>query len=163
MSTIFQKDLLSSIMRSTPFAGLGLESALLQALLFSTALAGGQAPTTTVTPSPWDTTLFKDDFNGAAGTLPDQSNWILQTGTSYPGGPANWGNGESETYTNSTQNVRLDGNGNLLIVPLKSAAGAWTSARIETRLSTYTAPAGGKMKIEASIRLPNTTTANGAG
>ena len=37
-----------------------------------------------------------------ANTLPSSANWIIDTGTSYPGGPANWGTGEIQSYTNST-------------------------------------------------------------
>ena len=64
------------------------------------------------TPTGW-TLAFADDFNGANNTLPSGANWIIDTGTSYPGGPANWGTGEIQTYTNSTANLRQDGAGNL--------------------------------------------------
>ena len=55
-------------------------------------------------PSGW-TQVWADDFTGAANTLPSSSNWIIDTGTSYPGGPAQWGTGEIQTYTNSTANL----------------------------------------------------------
>src|ERR1700743_2102655 len=57
-------------------------------------------------PSGW-TTVFSDDFNGAANTGVS-GNWIYDTG---PG--SSFGTGEIETMTNSTANVHQDGNGNL--------------------------------------------------
>src|SRR5215831_11123538 len=60
------------------------------------------------------TTVFSDDFTGAAGTGLNRSNWLYDIGTSYPGGAANWGTGEVETMTDSTNNVYQDGNGNLV-------------------------------------------------
>src|ERR1041384_6265768 len=83
------------------------------------------------TPSGWSL-AWSDDFNGSANTLPSSANWIIDTGTAYPGGPAQWGTGEIQTYTNSTSNVSLDGAGNLRITPIRNGSGQWTSARIET-------------------------------
>jgi hypothetical protein len=107
-------------------------------------------------PSGW-TQVFLDDFNGTAGTGVNTSNWQYATGTSYPGGPANWGTGEVETMTNSTNNVSLDGNGNLRITPLRDAAGNWTSGRIETNRTDFQPPAGGRLRVEARIQMPNVT------
>ncbi|GAA4057521.1 glycoside hydrolase family 16 protein [Streptomyces shaanxiensis] len=107
-------------------------------------------------PSGW-TQVFLDDFNGAAGTGVNTSNWQYATGTGYPGGPANWGTGEVETMTNSTNNVSLDGNGNLRITPLRDSAGNWTSGRIETNRTDFQPPAGGKLRIEGRIQMPNVT------
>src|SRR5207248_3427393 len=50
-------------------------------------------------------TVWSDDFTGAAGTLPSSANWLFDTGTSYPGGADHWGAGEVETMTNNTDNV----------------------------------------------------------
>ena len=41
------------------------------------------------------------------------ANWLLRTGTQYPGGAANWGTGSVETASDSTANVYLDGAGRL--------------------------------------------------
>ena len=41
------------------------------------------------------------------------ANWLLRTGTQYPGGAANWGTGSVETASASTANVYLDGAGKL--------------------------------------------------
>ncbi|EPS43648.1 hypothetical protein H072_2419 [Dactylellina haptotyla CBS 200.50] len=103
-----------------------------------------------------------DDFTGTANELPSTSNWLWDLGTSYPGGPSNWGTGEIQTYVKSTANSYLDGNGNLNIVPIKSSGGTWTSARMEST-KTFQCAAGQKMRIEASLKLPNTGTATQAG
>jgi hypothetical protein len=93
------------------------------------------------------TVVFGDDFNGAAGTRLNETNWQYDLGTSYPGGAANWGTGEVETMTSNSANVSMDGAGHLAITPLRYAAGRWTSARIETRRTDFQPPAGGKMRI----------------
>ncbi|WP_020135556.1 glycoside hydrolase family 16 protein [Streptomyces sp. 351MFTsu5.1] len=129
---------------------LGLAAALATA---ATLPADASAPTP---PTGWSQ-VFVDDFNGTAGTGVNTSNWQYATGTSYPGGPANWGTGEVETMTNSTSNVALDGNGNLRITPLRNAAGNWTSGRIETNRTDFQPPAGGKLRVEARIQMPNVT------
>lgn len=106
----------------------------------------------------WSLT-FSDDFRGPANTLPSSSNWLWDLGTSYPGGPSNWGTGEIQTYVKSTSNSYLDGDGNLNIVPIKSSSGTWTSARMES-VGTYRCVPGRKLLIEASIKLPNTPTSS---
>ncbi|MGK5683370.1 carbohydrate-binding protein [Actinoplanes sp. URMC 104] len=107
-------------------------------------------------PSGW-TQVWADDFTGAANTLPNGSNWIIDTGTSYPGGPPQWGTGEIQTYTSSTSNLSHDGGGNLRITPLRNSAGQWTSARIETQRTDFKAPANGVLRIEGRIQMPNVT------
>ncbi|GLY98906.1 carbohydrate-binding protein [Actinoplanes sp. NBRC 103695] len=107
-------------------------------------------------PSGW-TQVWADDFTGSANTLPSSSNWIIDTGTQYPGGPAQWGTGEIQTYTNSTTNLAHDGAGNLRITPVKGGNGQWTSARIETQRTNFKPPSGGVMRIEGRIQMPNVT------
>ncbi|MGW5127006.1 glycoside hydrolase family 16 protein [Streptomyces sp. NPDC004069] len=135
---------------------LGLAAAAATA---GTLPASASAPTP---PSGW-TQVFLDDFDGPAGSGVDTSNWQYDTGTSYPGGAANWGTGEIETMTSSTSNVALDGNGNLLITPLRDAAGNWTSGRIETRRTDFQPPAGGKLRVQARVRMPDVTGAAAKG
>ncbi|MEV4709383.1 carbohydrate-binding protein [Actinoplanes sp. NPDC049316] len=113
-------------------------------------------------PSGW-TQVWADDFTGPANTLPSSGNWIIDTGTSYPGGPAQWGTGEIQTYTNSTTNLAQDGSGNLRITPVRNGSGQWSSARIETQRSDFKAPAGGVLRIEGRIQMPNVTGAEAAG
>lgn len=114
------------------------------------------------TPPGWSL-VWGDDFTGAANTLPSSANWIIDTGTSYPGGPPNWGTGEIQTYTNSTANVSHDGGGNLRITPIRQASGQWTSSRIETVRTNFKPPAGGVLAIEGRIQMPNVTGAAAAG
>ncbi|MFE7928415.1 glycoside hydrolase family 16 protein [Streptomyces sp. NPDC057456] len=129
---------------------LGLAAAAAAAV---TLPANASAPTP---PTGWSQ-VFLDDFTGAVGTGVNTSNWQYSTGTSYPGGPANWGTGEVETMTNSTSNVSLDGSGNLRITPLRDSAGRWTSGRIETTRTDFQPPSGGKLRVEARIQMPNVT------
>ncbi|KOG64469.1 1,3-beta-glucanase [Streptomyces griseoflavus] len=98
--------------------------------------------------------VWRTDFNGPAGSRPSSGDWIIDTGTGYPGGPANWGTGERQTYTDRPENLQLDGAGHLKITALKKN-GAWTSGRIETRRSDFAAPARGKLRIEARIKMPD--------
>jgi hypothetical protein len=104
--------------------------------------------------APTWSTVWSDGFAGAAGTAPSSANWIEDTGTSAPGGPANWGTGEVESMSASTDNVYLDGNHHLDITALNSG-GAWTSGRIESQRSDFAAPAGGMVQISATIQQPN--------
>jgi beta-glucanase (GH16 family) len=97
---------------------------------------------------------WSDDFIGSANSLPSTSNWIIDSGTSYPGGPANWGTGEIQVYTSNSRNLRLNGNGILQITALKDSNGGWTSARIETQRSDFLCRPGGRMRIQASLSLP---------
>jgi hypothetical protein len=140
-------------LRRALFAAVGTLGLVAAAATVTTQSASASAPTP---PSGWNQ-VFLDDFNGPAGTGVSTSNWQYDTGTSYPGGAANWGTGEVETMTNSTSNVSLDGNGNLRITPLRDSAGRWTSGRIETTRTDFQPPAGGKLRVEARIQMPNVT------
>lgn len=97
---------------------------------------------------------WSDEFTGSAGSLPDETNWLMTTGTSYPGGAANFGTGEIQTYTSDPANCKLSGNGTLQITAIKEGT-AWTSARIETQRTDFMAEAGGKMMIEGRLSLPD--------
>ncbi|WP_344854733.1 glycoside hydrolase family 16 protein [Planomonospora alba] len=107
------------------------------------------------TPSGWSL-VWSDDFDGGAGSLPSSANWIIDTGHSYPGGPANWGTGEVQRYTADPANVSLDGAGNLRITPIKNG-GEWTSGRIETRRADFKPAAGRVLRIESRLRMPDVT------
>ncbi|MEU3653750.1 acyltransferase family protein [Streptomyces sp. NPDC032161] len=107
--------------------------------------------------------VMHDDFDGPAGSRPSAENWTYDLGTCYPGCPApQWGTGEVETMTDSTDNVRLDGKGSLEIVPTLRN-GRWYSGRIESRRADFAAPPGGALRIEASIALPDVTGRAAAG
>lgn len=64
--------------------------------------------------------------------------------------------------TDSTDNVRLDGEGALEIVPTRRD-GRWYSGRIESRRSDFAPPPGGVLRIEASIALPDVSGAAAGG
>lgn len=83
---------------------------------------------------------WSDEFNGTTGQLPDATKWT------YDLGGGGWGNNELETYTNSTSNISMDGNGHLVI----TAKSDLTSARIKTK-DLFEQQYG---KIEASIKVP---------
>jgi F5/8 type C domain/Ricin-type beta-trefoil lectin domain len=105
-----------------------------------------RADTVPPPPSGW-TTVFGDNFAGAAGSAPSAANWFYDIGTGY-------GTGEKEQTTNSTSNVYLDGNGHLVLKAIDNG-GTWTSGRIESTRDDFTAPAGGKLEMTASIEQPN--------
>jgi len=108
----------------------------------SVTISIGGAMSNTVTIAV-QTLVWSDEFNGAAGSLPDPTKW------GYDLGGGGWGNGEGEVYTNSPDNVSQDGNGNLAITVIASN-GNYTSARIKTQ-GLYSPQYG---KIEARIKLP---------
>jgi Carbohydrate binding module (family 6)/Glycosyl hydrolases family 16 len=127
-------------------------------LLLAGALGALSAASASVPPPPsgW-TTVWSDDFNGSAGSPPSAANWITDTGHAYPGGPANWGTGEIQNYTGNASNLSLDGSGDLRITPIKDGSGNWTSGRIESTRGDFQPAAGGKLRIEARIQMPNVT------
>jgi beta-glucanase (GH16 family) len=124
--------------------------------VFAVALAAFTVPAihTASADDTW-TTVFEDTFDGPAGTGLDQANWLYDTGTSYPGGAGNWGTGEIEIASASTDNVHHDGAGHLVITPLRDGSGQWTSGRIETQRTDFGAPAGGQMEMSATLMQPN--------
>jgi beta-glucanase (GH16 family) len=126
------------------------------------AAASNAAASLPPPPSGW-TQVFADDFSGAANTGLNTSNWLYDLGTGYPGGAANWGTGEVESMTNSTQNVYQDGAGHLVIRPIRNGSGGWTSGRVETQRTDFAAPAGGKLRLEASLQQPNVSGTAAAG
>ncbi len=114
-----------------------------------TSLVGTQvasAGTAPAPPSGWST-VFSDNFPGAAGSAPSSANWFYDIGSGY-------GTGEVENTTNSTSNVYLDGNGDLVLKAIDNG-GTWTSGRIESTRDDFQAPAGGQLEMTASIEQPN--------
>jgi uncharacterized protein (TIGR03437 family) len=96
--------------------------------------------------------VWGDEFNGPAGSAPDPARW------NYDLGGGGWGNGEAEIYTNSPQNVFMDGTGNLVIRAIRDDSGNYTSARLQTGnpgASTQTTDLSWQYgRIEARIKLP---------
>jgi beta-glucanase (GH16 family) len=140
-------------------AGIAFGAVVLAA---TAVIAGSAGPASAVSaPAGW-TTVFGDDFNGTAGTGLNRSDWIYDLGHGYTSNN-NWGTGEIETMTDSTANVYQDGGGHLAIKPIRDGAGNWTSGRVETQRTDFQPPAGGVLRIEASIQQPNVTGAAAAG
>src|SRR5579871_460633 len=127
-------------------------------LVLGLSFTFGKTPTARA--ATW-TQIWGDEFNGAANTGVNTSNWLYDTGTGYgcSGCPSGWGTGEVESMTNSTANVYQDGSGHLVIKAINSG-GNWTSGRIETQQTSFAAPAGGELAVEASIEQPNVTNSN---
>jgi beta-glucanase (GH16 family) len=100
--------------------------------------------------------VWQDSFGGQSGKV-DPSNWIYDTGTGYgcQGCPNQWGTNEIEYMSTSTNNVSKN-NGVLSITPIKHEDGSWTSGRIETTQDSFAPPAGGILRVQASIQLPQT-------
>lgn len=105
--------------------------------------------------------VWSDEFDGPAGTAPNPASWTAETGNREMDG---WGNHELQYYTQSPQNVRLNGAGHLEIRALEAPEDErgglpcwngeecrYTSARLSTR---------GKVeftygKVEARLTLPS--------
>lgn len=112
----------------------------------------------TAPPPGYTNQLFLDDFS--AGAL-DTGTWTYDLGTSYPNGPANWGTGEIQTYTQDPTNIHVNAEGNLVITP-QNSGGQWTSARIETTAAVdFAAPEGCKLWVEANLKVGSPNMAAG--
>ncbi len=116
-----------------------------------TLAATGQSSTTRAPEAPPGRLTWSDEFNGAAGSLPDSSKWTIETG----GG--GWGNHELESYSNRPENVEQR-DGNLLITARKEpftgsdkVQREYTSARLQTK--NHFAQAYGR--FEARMQLPS--------
>jgi beta-glucanase (GH16 family) len=118
-------------------------------VLLSAAICFGQSSESTTPPASYVLT-WSDEFNGASGSLPDPSKWVMETGGK------GWGNNELETYTNRTQNAHVQ-DGNLVIVASKEKftgtdgiAREYTSARIKTA-GLFEQKYG---RFEARVKIP---------
>ncbi|GAA0510815.1 hypothetical protein Ade02nite_45790 [Paractinoplanes deccanensis] len=133
--------------------------------LYGTARSGGYGyslwefqvyGTTGTTPADPYTTIWQDTFDG---TTLNTADWLVRTGTSYPGGAAQWGTGSVETA--SSANVALDGAGKLTIRAVRDGAGAWTSGRIETTRDDFAPLPGTLTRFSAVIKQPDVANALG--
>ncbi|GIE92887.1 galactose-binding domain-containing protein [Paractinoplanes rishiriensis] len=118
-------------------------------------------PTTPPTGQPGFTTVWQDNFDGPANSSPNATDWLMRTGTSYPGGAANWGTGEVETASASTANVHLDGAGKLNIRALRDGDGNWTSGRLETQRADFEPLPGTLTRFAAVLKQPSVANALG--
>lgn len=112
-------------------------------VLLITAQAGASAQTYTL--------RWADEFDGTAGSAPNQAKW------NYDIGGNGWGNNELQTYTSRADNAFLDGNGNLVIKVIKEKFRGsdgirrdYTSARLLTK-GKFTQRYG---RFEARVKVP---------
>jgi beta-glucanase (GH16 family) len=89
--------------------------------------------------------VWSDEFNGPANTPPDPGKWTYDLGNGVNG----WGNDELQDYTDSTENVFLDGEGHLVIRALKNGS-RYTSGRIKTK-GKFEFQYG---RVDARIKIP---------
>lgn len=92
--------------------------------------------------------VWQDEFDGTQGQSPDAEKWAFDIGT----GDNGWGNQELQYYTNRSENVSLDGEGNLIITARRESFGGrpFTSARIKTQ-GLFEQTYG---RFEARIKMP---------
>lgn len=108
-------------------------------------------------PSAWKL-VWSDEFNSRAGTAPNSSVWGREVGDGTVNGIPGWGNSELEYYTDGTNNVATDGQGNLQITAKESDGSLmcyygpceYTSARLLTK-NRFEVAYG---RIEARIKVP---------
>lgn len=74
---------------------------------------------------------WADEFEGPAGSSIDASKWAFDLGTGAPRNPG-WGNHELQAYSDSRENVFLDGHGHLVIRATQTSSG-YASGRIKTQ------------------------------
>lgn len=137
-----------------------------QALALGLLLAcGGEtsAPAAVVTPPTpvpvltW-VKVWSDEFDGPAAARIDSTKWSYELGDGCKAGICGWGNSEKEFYTDTTDNVSLNGQGQLAIVARQAVVPRqcyygpcrYTSAKITTRGKMTAAPG----RVEARIKIP---------
>lgn len=120
------------------------ERPLFGALLLAALMTGGCGDAGPEDAIVWEL-VWSDEFEGAAGELPDPQKWGFDVGT-------DWGNQQLEYDTDRAENASLDGNGNLAITARRESfmGQDYTSARITTENKFE--PTYGK--FEARIQLP---------
>lgn len=128
-------------MRRLPRGGAGFAAVAILVFLISPPRALGQ------TEAGWKL-LWHDEFNGPVGSPPDRKKWTYDIGNG--GANPGWGNHELESYTNSTDNVFLDGRGHLVIRAIRRGDGSFTSGRINTH-GKFAFAYG---RVEARIKIP---------
>ncbi len=104
--------------------------------------------------SPSPSPVWRDEFDGPAGSSFDRAKWVADTGGH------GFGNQERQFYTTRTENVALDGDGHLVITaraePSSSAYECWYGRCLytSTRLKTKGLFAQSYGRFEARIRVP---------
>jgi beta-glucanase (GH16 family) len=128
------------------------------ALGASLACGGDTSPTVPEPPKITWVQVWSDEFDGPAGASIDTTKWGYQTGDGCSEGICGWGNNEKEYYTNASDNIALNGQGQLMITARRAPTGLicyygpclYTSAKITTRGKVLAQPG----RVEARIKLP---------
>ena len=105
--------------------------------------------------------VWHDEFDGKAGTPPDPTIWTPETGDGSDRSVPGWGNRELEYYSDRTDNVAMDGEGNLVITAREVGENGtalqcyygpckYTSARLITWHKAEVAYG----RVEARIQIP---------
>lgn len=113
-------------------------------------------PIASTTTTEW-VQVWSDEFDGAAGQRIDTAKWGYDSQDGCQVGICGWGNNEKEYYTDSTDNIALNGQGQLQIVARAAPPGLtcyygpckYTSAKITTRGKMLASPG----RVEARIKL----------
>ncbi|MFT5194280.1 MAG: beta-glucanase (GH16 family) [Candidatus Promineifilaceae bacterium] len=109
-------------------------------------------------PSGWEM-VWAEEFNEAAGTVPNPDYWTYEIGDVTPDGKNGWGNDELQYYTDDPANAATDGEGNMVLTVREDESGRdcyygeceYTSARlISWRKAEF---AYGR--IESRIQVPD--------
>jgi beta-glucanase (GH16 family) len=127
------------------------------AVAASLACGADSAPSIVTIPPPEWVQVWSDEFDGAAGERIDTTKWSYDTQDGCQDGICGWGNHEKEYYTDSTDNISLNGQGQLQIVARSAPSGLtcyygpckYTSAKITTRGKMLASPG----RVEARIKL----------
>ena len=128
------------------------------ALVACTSASSAPRPDTTSSPARELKQVWADEFDGPPGGWIDSTKWHYDLGDGCQSGNCGWGNQEKEWYTSASENVSLNGRGQLQIVARSAAVGLtcyygacrYTSAKITTRGTLDVAPG----RVEARIKLP---------
>lgn len=104
------------------------------------------------------TLVWSDEFTGDSGAFVDTTKWRPDTADGCQMGICGWGNQEKQYYAASTENIALNGKGQLAITARVAPPGMscyygpcrYTSGKITTR-GRFVAEPG---RVEARIRLP---------
>ena len=128
---------------------------------YTIQIKDNQAATTNEIPASEWTLVWADEFNGAAGSQPNSTDWWYELGDGSLNGIPGWGNAEFQYYSDDPANVSMDGAGNLAITLLDLPADTnlvcyygpclYTSARILTKGKTEFEYG----RLEARIKVPD--------
>ena len=127
-------------------------------VLLGCAACAANTPTVSTTTGSW-IQVWSDEFAGPAGARIDTTKWRFDLGDGCANGNCGWGNKEKEYYRDASENIALNGQGQLQIVArIAPPPGGltcyygpcrYTSAKITTQHKEYFAPG----RVEARIKL----------